>query len=63
MCTGAPKVQLSKAMLHLQQLTDGGEEIEAQSRAHLDYSNESQPVEWKDSNPEENYNFISEISR
>lgn len=60
---GAPKVKLSRAMLHLQQLTDSGEEVEEETQARLDYSNESKPVEWQNKNVEEDYNFISEVSR
>lgn len=50
-------------MLHLQQLTDSGETVEEESTIHTNYANESAPVEWINSNVEENYNFISEISR
>lgn len=50
-------------MLHLQQFTDSGEEVEEETQTKLDYSNESQPVEWQNQSVEENYNFISEVSR
>lgn len=50
-------------MLHLQEITESGEEIEAETRTRLDYSNESKPVEWVSGGLEENYNIISEISR
>ncbi|CAG9826985.1 unnamed protein product [Diabrotica balteata] len=60
---GSPKIQLSKAMLHLQQLTDSGKEVDEESRTRLDYKLESSPVEWEDSNVQQEYNFISEISR
>lgn len=64
MCfVGAPKVQLSKAMLHLQRLTDSGAEVEPDVPAKPDYSFEQQPVEWIEGSPEENYSFISEIAR
>ncbi|CAH1180870.1 unnamed protein product [Phyllotreta striolata] len=60
---GSPKIQLSKAMLHLQQMTDSGREVEEGGGARLNYSSESAPVEWEESNVQEQYNFISEISR
>lgn len=50
-------------MLHLQQITDSGEQVEEETQKRMDYSNESQPVEWQTKTVEENYNFISEISR
>lgn len=50
-------------MLHLQQLTDSGEQIEEEAQIKLDYSNESKPVEWQNKSVEEDYNFISEVSR
>lgn len=56
-------MKLSKAMLHLQQLTDSGEEVEEESQIKLDYSNETIPVEWQNANVEDTYNFISEVSR
>lgn len=60
---GAPKVKLSRAMQHLQQLTDSGEEVEEESQVKLDYLNEARPVEWQNENVENTYNFISEVSR
>ncbi|CAH1108368.1 unnamed protein product [Psylliodes chrysocephalus] len=60
---GSQKIKLSKAMQHLQQMTDSGREAEQERRVHLDYKLESTPVEWEDSNVQEHYNFISEISR
>lgn len=50
-------------MLYLQQITDTGEEVEEELQTKLDYNNESQPIEWQNQNVEENYNFISEVSR
>ncbi|XP_028138813.2 obscurin isoform X7 [Diabrotica virgifera virgifera] len=61
--SGSPKIQLSKAMLHLQQLTDSGKEVDEESKTRLDYKLESSPVEWEDSNVQQEYNFISEIAR
>lgn len=60
---GAPKIQLSPAVSHLQQITDSGQEVEEEVRTHPDYGTETQPVEWQDVSPQEHYNFISEISR
>ncbi|KAG5881050.1 hypothetical protein JTB14_033964 [Gonioctena quinquepunctata] len=60
---GSPRIQLSKAMLHLQQLTDSGRAAEEDSLTHLDYKVEASPVEWEDANVQEQYNFISEIAR
>lgn len=56
-------MKLSKAMLYLQQITDNGEQVEEESQTKLDYTNETQPVEWQNQSVEENYNFISEVSR
>ncbi|KAJ8919920.1 hypothetical protein NQ315_006449 [Exocentrus adspersus] len=61
--SGAPKIQLSKAMLHLQQITDSGKEVEEETRIQYDYQIESKPVEWEESKVEELYDFISEIYR
>jgi hypothetical protein len=67
---GCPKVtSISKAMLHLQQLTESGQKIqgveeeEEEIAAIMDYSVERAPLTWKDENPSEKFNFISEISR
>jgi len=67
---GAPKVTtISKAMLHLQQLTESGqkvqglEEEEEECPPIMDYAVERSPLTWKDENPAEKFNFISEISR
>lgn len=50
-------------MFHLQQITDSGKEVEEEARQEYDYEIESQPVDWLDSNVEELYDFISEISK
>lgn len=60
---GSPKIKLTKAMFHLQQITDSGKEVEEEARQEYDYEIESTPVEWQDSNVEELYDFISEIYR
>lgn len=61
--TGSPKVQISQAMLHLQQITDSGKEVESDIKVELDYSIEGQPIEWIQGNAQENYEYISEISK
>ncbi|XP_068917953.1 obscurin isoform X7 [Tenebrio molitor] len=60
---GAPKIHLSPAVLHLQQITDSGQQVEVEISTYPDYTKESQPVEWESGNAQENYDFISEISR
>ncbi|XP_018567720.1 obscurin isoform X4 [Anoplophora glabripennis] len=59
----SPKIKLTKAMFHLQQITDSGKEVEEETKQQYDYQIESNPVEWEDSNVEELYDFISEIYR
>ncbi|XP_017774924.1 PREDICTED: muscle M-line assembly protein unc-89 isoform X2 [Nicrophorus vespilloides] len=61
--TGAAKVQISKAMMHLQQITDAGGEVVVEPRNQLDYNVETKPVDWIKGDPQEKYNFISEIAR
>ncbi|CAH1967608.1 unnamed protein product [Acanthoscelides obtectus] len=60
---GAPKIQLSNAMRHLQEITDSGQPAEEHDEIKLDYAVESNPIEWDDSDVKENFNFISEIHR
>ncbi|XP_012273370.1 obscurin isoform X3 [Orussus abietinus] len=62
---GAPKVQVTRAMKHLQQLTESGQEIVLEeTRPHIDYSIEDKPIEWSTENQLTNrYSFISELSR
>ncbi|XP_055686187.1 obscurin isoform X7 [Lutzomyia longipalpis] len=62
---GAPKVTVTRAMKHLQNMTEGGQEITPEeSRAHLDYRFEREPIEWtKENNLSQYYSFISEIHR
>ncbi|XP_064214163.1 obscurin isoform X6 [Tribolium castaneum] len=60
---GAPRVQVSPAVVHLQQITDSGEPVEVQARTYPDYEAETHPVEWENENAQENYNFISEIAK
>lgn len=61
---GTPKIQMSRAMTHLQQLTDSGHQIVIEEKTKLDYSIEKNPIEWDTkTNVTDEYNFISEISR
>ncbi|KRT81300.1 Fibronectin domain-containing protein, partial [Oryctes borbonicus] len=60
---GAPKIQLSKAMAHLQQITDSGQEPQADPYSRPNYKTEAEPVEWTSGNAQDYYEFISEISR
>lgn len=62
---GAPKIQVTRAMKHLQQITESGQQIVAdESKNKIDYRFETEPIEWS-SEPSytERYSFISEISR
>ncbi|XP_053962910.1 obscurin isoform X2 [Anastrepha ludens] len=61
----SPKIQISKAMEHLQKLTESGQEIvPEEERVHTDYHCECEPPNWiTDSNVNEKYSFISEIHR
>lgn len=61
--TGTPKVQMTNAMSHLQQMTDSGREVEEESTFDCNYNLENQPIEWEKSNAQEQYNFISELHR
>ncbi|XP_050487386.1 obscurin isoform X6 [Bombus huntii] len=62
---GCPKVQITRAMRHLQELTESGQEIMLdEDKPHMDYSIEDHPIEWStDTNLSSKYSFISEISR
>ncbi|KAF7281172.1 hypothetical protein GWI33_005044 [Rhynchophorus ferrugineus] len=60
---GDEKIQLSKAMAHLQSITDSGKEVEEEKPFKNNYKNENEPVQWEHSSIQEHYNFISEISR
>ncbi|XP_054736972.1 obscurin isoform X2 [Anastrepha obliqua] len=61
----SPKIHISKAMEHLQKLTESGQEIvPEEERVHTDYHCECEPPNWiTDSNVNEKYSFISEIHR
>uniref|UniRef100_A0A1B6FN80 Obscurin n=1 Tax=Cuerna arida TaxID=1464854 RepID=A0A1B6FN80_9HEMI len=61
---GAPKIQLSRAMRHLQDIVEGGQEVALEvSKSHLDYRVEKSPIHWSQEQPTDKYNYISEISR
>lgn len=62
---GAPKIQVTRAMKHLQQITESGQQIVAdENKNKVDYRFETEPIEWS-SEPSytERYSFISEIAR
>ncbi|XP_033229348.1 obscurin isoform X3 [Belonocnema kinseyi] len=62
---GVPKVQVTRAMKHLQQMTESGHEIvEEDSKPHFDYSIEDNPINWStEGHLTSKYSFISELSR
>lgn len=62
---GSAKIQLSKAMKHLQQITDSGQPIQIDdNQHHIDYHLERLSVEWShEPKIQEKYSFISEICR
>nr|XP_031831778.1 obscurin isoform X2 [Nomia melanderi] len=63
--TGCPKVQITRAMRHLQEITESGQEIVLEEdKPHMDYSIEDHPIEWStETNLQNKYSFISEIAR
>ncbi|XP_061385572.1 obscurin isoform X4 [Danaus plexippus] len=62
---GSPKIEVTKAMKHLQQLTESGQEIVLdENKPVLDYETENNPLEWDTAtNVAERYTFISELWR
>ncbi|XP_063549020.1 obscurin isoform X3 [Cydia strobilella] len=62
---GAPKIEVTKAMRHLQQITESGQEVVLdEDRPKLNYETEENPIEWESSdNFTERYSFISELWR
>ncbi|XP_071443882.1 protein Obscurin isoform X3 [Hetaerina americana] len=61
---GAPKVQISRAMRHLQQMTESGAKIDMEdAKHHMDYSIENNPPEWSDGAVSDKFTLISEINR
>ncbi|XP_046987930.1 obscurin isoform X3 [Schistocerca americana] len=63
--SGSPKVQVTRAMKHLQQITESGQAITIEdSKPKLDYSIEKNPVEWTtEGSLTEKYSFVSELAR
>lgn len=61
----APKIHITKAMKHLQQLTENGHVITPEEeRVHTDYQCELNPPNWiTDASVSDKYSFISEIYR
>lgn len=63
---GVPKIQMTKAMQHLQQLTESGQPVSLEDRSHneIDYHLERQSFDWStEAKLQDRYSFISEISR
>lgn len=61
---GAPKIQVTRAMKHLQQITEAGQNILPEDeKPKVDYRFETEPIEWSTENYNERYSFMSEISR
>ncbi|XP_069669104.1 obscurin isoform X4 [Periplaneta americana] len=62
---GAPKVPVTRAMKHLQEITESGQEIVVDEPVvRLDYEAEKTPVEWSsEGGLTEKYSFVSELSR
>lgn len=63
--SGTPKIQITKAMQHLQQLTESGQKVTGDIDGHeVDYNLERYAFDWKvESHLQEKYSFISEIAR
>ncbi|XP_063991059.1 obscurin isoform X2 [Diachasmimorpha longicaudata] len=62
---GAPKVPISRAMRHLQHLTESGQVIiPDEEKPRISYDAEETPIEWTiDAQFTSRYSFISEVSR
>ncbi|XP_059058380.1 obscurin, partial [Achroia grisella] len=63
--SGAARIEVTKAMKHLQQLTESGQEIVLdEERPKLNYNTEDSPADWDTSDAfTERYSFISELWR
>lgn len=63
--SGAQKIEVTKAMKHLQQLTESGQEIVLdEERPKLNYATENSPPDWDTSSGfTDRYSFISELWR
>lgn len=62
---GTAKIQVTRAMKHLQQITESGQPILPEEvKPKVDYRFETEPIEWStEPSYTERYSFISEISR
>jgi hypothetical protein len=61
---GAPKVKVSRAMKHLQLLTERGFEVDDEfKRTPLNYEVENKPIAFTPGHPKDKYNFIAEMDR
>lgn len=61
---GAPKIQMSRTMLHLQQITDSGQEVMPEITIKPNYALEQEPIQWiTDADVQDHYKFISEIHK
>lgn len=63
-----PKVQITRAMKHLQQLTESGQPVPDEAggyfRSKIEYAAEAAPPEWeRDVRISERYSFVSELYR
>lgn len=63
--SGAPKIEVTKAMKHLQQITESGQEVALdEDKPKLNYNTEESPIDWDSSDAfTERYSFISELWR
>lgn len=62
---GATKIQITKAMKHLQQITESGQPITIDDHSHyIDYHLERTAIDWsRETKLQDRYTFISEICR
>ena len=56
-------MKVSRAMKHLQLLTDRGFEKDEEQKDILDYGIEENPVQFSDGHPTDKYHFIAEMDR
>lgn len=61
--TGSPKIRLTTAMKHLQQITDSGQPIVEETKIRPNYTLETEPVDWINGNASDRYEIISEINK
>lgn len=63
--SGAAKIEVTKAMKHLQQMTESGQEVVLdEEKPKLNYNTEESPIDWDTSEAfTERYSFISELWR